>query len=110
MTSKRKGVAQGKWLKVAIKAQGETFVSTAQKLGIARPQKFTNHATDKSYLSFESLVEVFTLYPTMNARYVFTGEGDPVLKPAPNPTKKPANVGALAGPLYNSYYRYVEIN
>jgi hypothetical protein len=79
MANKRKGIGKGIWLKEAIKAQGESFVSTAEKLGLSRPDKFTNHSTDKNYLNFESLVEVFALYPTMNARYVFTGEGNPIL-------------------------------
>jgi hypothetical protein len=80
MTNKRKGVADGELLKKAIKAQGETFRSTADKMGLVRPDKFTNHATDKSYLNFESIVELLTLYPSMNARYIFTGEGEPVDK------------------------------
>ncbi len=74
------GQPPGIWLKKAIKAQGESFTSTAQKLGKSK-DKLDEHSQNKGKLGFDSLVELAKLYPTLNMRYILTGEGSPLLTP-----------------------------
>ena len=79
MSNNRKGVINGVWLKKAVKAQGKTYRQTAEAMGLARADKFTSHTTNKSYLNAESLAQLALLFPTMNMRFVLTGEGSPLL-------------------------------
>ncbi|WP_234733371.1 hypothetical protein [Tellurirhabdus bombi] len=73
--NQRKGITQGRYLEDAIKAQGDSILGAAKKLGLSRAEKFYNHINDKTYLSFESVAELLALYPTLNPTYIFTGKG-----------------------------------
>ncbi|GAB3792597.1 hypothetical protein GCM10028819_03080 [Spirosoma humi] len=69
---------QGKWLKEALAAQEVSVYRLAKEMGYSR-EKFYRHIGNKTYLSSESLAEIATKFPTMNMRYVLTGEGTPVM-------------------------------
>jgi plasmid maintenance system antidote protein VapI len=73
----RKSSIQGKWLKEALAAQEITVYRLAKELGYSR-EKFYRHIGNKTYLSSESLAEIAAKFPTMNMRYVLTGEGAPI--------------------------------
>ena len=68
---------QGKWLKEALAAQDISVYRLAKEMGYSR-EKFYRHIGNKTYLSSESLAEIATKFPTMNMRYVLTGEGTPI--------------------------------
>jgi plasmid maintenance system antidote protein VapI len=69
---------KGEWLERAFRAQGVSIYRTAKTLAI-RPDKYYNHISGKAHLSAESLAELALLYPTMNIKYILTGEGSPLL-------------------------------
>ena len=69
---------QGKWLKEALAAQDISVYRLAKEMGYSR-EKFYRHIGNKTYLSSESLAEIATKFPTMNMRYVLTGEGTPMM-------------------------------
>lgn len=69
---------QGKWLKEALAAQEVSVYRLAKEMGYSR-EKFYRHIGNKTYLSSESLAEIATKFPTMNMRYVLTGEGTPTI-------------------------------
>ncbi|MBD2755926.1 helix-turn-helix domain-containing protein [Spirosoma validum] len=69
---------QGKWLREALAKQGVTVYRLAKELGYSR-EKFYRHINNKTYLSSESLAEIARKFPTMNMRFVLTGEGTPTL-------------------------------
>lgn len=74
----RKSTIQGKWLKEALAAQDMSVYRLAKELGYSR-EKFYRHIGNKTYLSSESLAEIAGKFPSMNIRYVLTGEGKPVV-------------------------------
>lgn len=74
----RKSNIQGKWLKEALAAQDMSVYRLAKELGYSR-EKFYRHIGNKTYLSSESLAELASKFPTMNIRYVLTGEGKSVV-------------------------------
>lgn len=74
----KKNDIQGKWLKEALAKQGVSVYRLAKELGISR-EKFYRHIGNKTYLSSESLAAIARLYPSMNIRYVLTGEGVPII-------------------------------
>lgn len=71
------GLIHGEWLLIALKAQGESQASAATRLGKAKTY-FTRHIKNRSYLNSESLSELATAFPSMNMRFVLTGQGEPV--------------------------------
>lgn len=73
----KKANIQGKWLKEALAAQDISVYRLAKEMGYSR-EKFYRHIGNKTYLSSESLAEIATKFPTMNMRYVLTGEGTPI--------------------------------
>jgi len=74
----KKGDIQGRWLKEALAKQEITVYRLAKELGYSR-EKFYRHIGNKTYLSSESLGEIARKFPSMNMRYVLTGEGSPSL-------------------------------
>ncbi|GAB4018431.1 helix-turn-helix domain-containing protein [Spirosoma koreense] len=74
----KKREVEGKWLKEALAKQEVTVYRLAKELGYSR-EKFYRHVNNKTYLSSESLAEIARKFPSMNMRYVLTGEGSPTL-------------------------------
>ncbi|WP_420147859.1 helix-turn-helix domain-containing protein [Spirosoma sp.] len=75
----KKNDIQGKWLKEALAKQDVTVYRLAKELGYSR-EKFYRHIHNKTYLSSESLAEIARKFPSMNMRFVLTGEGGAVLE------------------------------
>ncbi len=75
----QKPIIDGRWLKTALDAQRVGVHATARALGHIH-HKYYRHINNHSYLNAQSMVELLLLYPTMNARYILTGEGSPVTK------------------------------
>lgn len=77
--SQHKGIVKGEWLKQAIEAQGTTINAYAISKGLD-PEKFYRHVrSPKSKINAESLAELALDFPTLNIRFVLTGQGSPVL-------------------------------
>lgn len=77
--SLHKDIVNGKWLKEAIEAQGTTINAYATGKG-QDPEKYYRHVrSPKSKLNAESLAELAIDFPTLNLRYVLTGEGNPLI-------------------------------
>ncbi|RZM01599.1 MAG: hypothetical protein EOO88_57775 [Pedobacter sp.] len=74
----KKANIQGKWLKEALATQDISVYRLAKEMGYSR-EKFYRHIGNKTYLSSESLAEIATKFPSMNMRYVLTGEGTPMM-------------------------------
>ncbi|UFH53147.1 helix-turn-helix transcriptional regulator [Spirosoma sp. KNUC1025] len=72
----KKRDVEGKWLKEALAQQGISVYRLAKELGYSR-EKFYRHINNRTYLSSESLGELARKFPSMNMRYVLTGEGSP---------------------------------
>ena len=70
---------QGHWLKVALDAQKVTpYVAAKRMDNSGRADKIYNHISNKFHLSAESIAKLAHAFPTLNVRYVLTGEGSPI--------------------------------
>ena len=88
MAYKEGSEIDGEWLKSAIRAQKDpltgkraTFRSTMTAMGIVNSDLFTEFAGGRAHINLETLAKVARLYPTMNMRFVLTGQGDPITTP-----------------------------
>ncbi|GAB3994702.1 hypothetical protein GCM10028807_32910 [Spirosoma daeguense] len=79
MTKGKAGEPPGIWLKNAIQAQGKTLKEVSEMMGYVTPSKYDKHSQNKKKIGFDSLAELAHAFPTMNMRYVLTGEGSPIL-------------------------------
>ncbi len=70
---------EGKWLREAVEAQGDSLKDCAEKLELSYPTTIYNHANGVSFMGAKLLSGLAKAYPTMNIHYVLTGVGSPVL-------------------------------
>lgn len=80
MSNVNEGRVDGSWLLIAIEAQGETQASAARQIG-KRRDFFNEHIKGGIKLKSESLAMLARAFPTMNMRFVLTGQGDPITTP-----------------------------
>ena len=78
MGNENTGEINGEWLLLALIALGESQASAAAKMGKGRGH-FTKHLNGSSFLKADSLALLARTFPTLNIRYVLTGEGSPLL-------------------------------
>ncbi len=75
----------GEILDTIVEALGINYVDLARTLGMNRPNLFYNMRSGKSNPSYETLQAIVKAYPQIDCRFLLTGEGEPLLKPAEPP-------------------------